>query len=293
MVSPPKVAVCLAAYNGMQWIEEQLDSILNQEKVEVTVFVSVDSSTDGTEAWVDERAREESRVVVLPHGCRFGSAARNFFRLLREVNFDGYDYVSLADQDDVWLPGKLIHAVSKIKAIDLGAYSSDVVAFWEGGREKLVKKSYSQKRFDHFFEAAGPGCTYVLKCELATAFQHFLNDNWEGINQVERHDWLIYAYSRQHKVQWLIDDQSLMRYRQHGGNQVGFNSGFKAWARRVKLIRQHWYRQQVKKIISLVGDRSHPQVSLSYPFLIRNFWNLRRRPRDAWALLLFVLFGLF
>ena len=293
MVSPPRIAVCLAAYNGTQWIEEQLDSILSQEKVEVTVFISVDSSTDGTETWVDKRAQDESRVVVLPHGHRFGSAARNFFRLLREVDFGDYDYVSLADQDDVWLPGKLIHAASKIKALDLDAYSSDVVAFWEGGREKLVKKSYSQKRFDHFFEAAGPGCTYVLKRDLATAFQQFLNDNWEGVNQIALHDWLIYAYSRQHKVQWLIDDQPLMRYRQHGGNQVGFNSGFKAFIRRIKLIRQHWYRHEVEKVVSLVSDRSHPQVSLSYPFLIRNFWNLRRRSRDAWALLLFVLFGLF
>ncbi len=35
----PRVAVLLAAYNGMEWIEEQLDSILNQINVSVTVFI--------------------------------------------------------------------------------------------------------------------------------------------------------------------------------------------------------------------------------------------------------------
>jgi rhamnosyltransferase len=38
----PKVGVLLAAYNGMQWIEQQLKSIIDQEGVDVTIFVSVD-----------------------------------------------------------------------------------------------------------------------------------------------------------------------------------------------------------------------------------------------------------
>ena len=46
----PKVAVLLAAYNGMQWIEEQLTSILGQSAVDVTVYISIDPSTDGTES---------------------------------------------------------------------------------------------------------------------------------------------------------------------------------------------------------------------------------------------------
>lgn len=44
----PKVAVLLAAYNGMAWIEAQLDSILKQANVCVSVFISVDTSSDGT-----------------------------------------------------------------------------------------------------------------------------------------------------------------------------------------------------------------------------------------------------
>ncbi|HBN14018.1 MAG TPA: glycosyl transferase, partial [Pseudohongiella sp.] len=43
-----RVAVLLAAYNGMQWLPEQLDSILSQVGVDVTVYVSTDRSSDGT-----------------------------------------------------------------------------------------------------------------------------------------------------------------------------------------------------------------------------------------------------
>lgn len=43
-----KVAILLAAYNGSNWINEQIDSILTQKEVNVKIFVSCDLSTDNT-----------------------------------------------------------------------------------------------------------------------------------------------------------------------------------------------------------------------------------------------------
>ena len=61
------IAVLLAAYNGMQWIEEQIDSILNQRNVDVTIFISVDLSTDGTYEWCQALQKKNPRIVVLPY----------------------------------------------------------------------------------------------------------------------------------------------------------------------------------------------------------------------------------
>ena len=79
----PKFAICLASFNGIDWLAAQLDTILAQAGITVTVFVGVDQSTDDTEKWFEERAKVDSRIVLLPHGERFGGAARNFFRILR------------------------------------------------------------------------------------------------------------------------------------------------------------------------------------------------------------------
>jgi rhamnosyltransferase len=49
----PTIAVLLAAFNGTPWLKEQVDSILAQENVDLTLFISVDQSSDGTEALVD------------------------------------------------------------------------------------------------------------------------------------------------------------------------------------------------------------------------------------------------
>jgi rhamnosyltransferase len=256
----PSIAVCLAAYNGVRWLGEQLDSILDQHDVKVTVFVSVDQSSDGTEKWVDERASNDTRIVVLPHGLRFGGAAPNFLRLLREVDFTPFDYVSLADQDDIWLPNKLARAHKVLKRSGAAAYSSDVTAFWPDGRQALIKKSYPQAEWDFLFEAAGPGCTYVLRRELVRQVQRLVTEHASEAAGVGLHDWFIYAYARANNYPWVIDDHSEMLYRQHGGNQVGVNNGWKAFAYRARKVTGGWALAQAELISHLVGIADAPQV---------------------------------
>src|SRR5471032_1520195 len=112
----------------MQWIKEQLVSILGQLAVDVTLHISIDPSTDGTEAWCEAYAAKHPAVVVLPGANRFGGASRNFFRLIRDVDFDGYDFVAFADQDDIWYPDKLQRATQALQARGVDAYSSNVMA---------------------------------------------------------------------------------------------------------------------------------------------------------------------
>jgi rhamnosyltransferase len=287
------VAVLLSAYNGISWIEEQILSILSQKDTSIEIFISVDLSDDKTYEWCQDCARENINIKVLPYGERFGGAAKNFFRLIRDVDFSYFDYIALSDQDDIWGSSKLHHAIRAIKQDDLDGYSSDVIAFWANGREKLVKKSFPQKKLDYFFEAAGPGCTYVLKQQSAQKFKNFLIKNWEYINLVELHDWMIYAYFRSQGMKWKIDNRPLMRYRQHDHNQVGLNSGLKAYLIRFNKIKIKWYRNEVRKIIYLLNESSEKDISLKRFFLIKNFWYLRRRPRDAIFLLFMITLRIF
>jgi len=106
----PKVAVLFAAYNGANWLVEQLDSILNQSDVRLTVCISLDLSTDESFDLCKRLADTHAEVKLLNYGERFGGAAPNFYRLISEVDFSSYDFVAYADQDDIWLPDKLKRA---------------------------------------------------------------------------------------------------------------------------------------------------------------------------------------
>lgn len=292
----PEVAVLLAAYNGMSWIEEQLASILAQTGVHVSIFISVDPSTDGTEDWCADYAASHPNVTLLAPAGPFEGAARNFFRLIRDVDFSPYDFVSFADQDDIWYPDKLERAIAKLRSDDVDGYSSNVVAFWPNGRRMLVDKAQPQVQWDYLFEAAGPGCTYVLKPALAAGFKKLIVDEWERVQEVALHDWFCYAYARSHEFKWFIDPVPGMDYRQHADNQVGVNSGWSSAFRRMRHMSEGWWIRQVNLLCTLL-NAIPPAVIEQYDSEnwagmggnLNQLLQCRRRFRDKLALCAFLV----
>lgn len=290
--SSPKILVLLAAYNGSPWIAQQIKSILSQAGVNVTLLVSVDASVDGTEALVDRIASLDRRVIVLPHGLIFGGAGPNFYRLIHEAKLSKFDYVALADQDDIWLPNKLSKACNEIRQSRADAYSSNVTAFWSDGRQMLVNKSQPQVKWDFLFEAAGPGCTYVTTAKFAEDLQKFITENSNKMQKIALHDWFIYAYARAKGYRWIIDSHSAMMYRQHAQNQVGANAGLKAFVFRAKQVISGWGLSQSTLIVDAVGMSEVGSLQnwlsgtrLGYLKLAVNFWQCRRRFRDKFLFL--------
>ena len=61
-------AVLLAAYNGENWIEEQIVSILKQKNIDVHIYVSLDISDDTTIEIIKKIIDKDKRVTLLPYG---------------------------------------------------------------------------------------------------------------------------------------------------------------------------------------------------------------------------------
>ena len=252
-------AVCLAACNGMAFIVEQIESILYQKNVELQIFISVDQSSDGTEDRLAEWALSEPRLTLLPFGQHFGSAGPNFYRLLREVDLSGFDYLSFADQDDIWHPEKLWRAHSLMTAKNAVGYSSNFTAFWPSGEALVVNKAWPQRTWDFLFESAGPGCTYILHSSLALPLQKLVRKEDRKVLGVDYHDWLAYAFARSHSFPWVIDSWSSMKYRQHSHNQIGVNVGWRSfWLRVRKILNGHGLEQSL--LISDLVQVSSPPV---------------------------------
>ena len=258
LTHPPRVLVLLAAFNGMEYLPAQMASILGQQAVAVQVVLSIDRSSDGTEAWVAQLAQQDARVSVLPGGQVFGGAAPNFFRLLSDVDMAGYDYVALADQDDLWHPDKLGRAYQQLQHTGAAGYSGNVIAFWPGGQERLIDKSQPQQPWDFLFEGPGPGCTFVLTQPLALALQAWVRTHAKALQPVGFHDWLIYAWARAQEFRWIIDAHPHMRYRQHTSNQIGANAGPRSLLRRAQRIASGWGLGQASLIARLTGLEAHP-----------------------------------
>jgi len=230
------IAVLLAAYNGEIHILEQLESIKSQVDINMNIFISLDKSDDSTLEQLTEQCREHDSICLLPYGERYGSAGANFFRLLRDVDFSDFDYVAFADQDDIWLPNKIISAIDELVEHGADGYSSNVTAFWESGKKNLIKKDFAQKKYDYLFESPGPGCTFVLTKNLANALKKQLLEKKQASQKLWLHDWYCYSFARYYGYSWIIGSKPLMLYRQHQSNEIGANSGFKSFFKRYLVI---------------------------------------------------------
>jgi rhamnosyltransferase len=283
----PRFVVCLAAFNGMAFIVEQIKSILAQQSVALQIFISVDLSTDGTEAILVDWARAEPRLIILPGGQRFGGAGPNFYRLLRDVDLDGFDYLSFADQDDIWHPEKLYRAHCVLTQSRAAGYSSNFTAFWQSGLERFVNKASPQRAWDYLFESAGPGCTYVLQAGMARELQDFVRSAGPSLLRVDYHDWLTYAFARSRNFPWVIDSWSSMRYRQHASNQIGVNSGWQSfWMRARKILNGYGFEQSglIAEVIRVdapsLSHRAFRGGRFGYLSLALHASQCRRRPLD-------------
>ncbi|PMM49032.1 glycosyltransferase [Vibrio breoganii] len=95
-----KVSVCLASYNGENYIRQQIDSILEQLEEHDELIISDDDSIDDTICIISDIS--DSRVRVLKGPCT--GLIDNFENALLAASGD---IIILSDQDDVWLPGRV------------------------------------------------------------------------------------------------------------------------------------------------------------------------------------------
>lgn len=256
-----KVLVILASYNGEKYIKEQIESILSQEGVLVKIIVFDDLSIDKTVALVRSNFID-NRVEIVHNLKQTGSAANNFFGAIKGLSIDylnRFDYVSFADQDDIWLPQKLFSAIEKLTKDKSSLYLSNLILWEEEKNTKsIINKSYPQKKYDFLFEGGSAGCTYVFTTrfckDLKEVLHQFDYSNWVFFS----HDWFVYFYARINNVKVSIDSNAYILYRIHGQNVHGQLNVFSisALLQRLKLIKQGWYFKSIDGFIQFTVEGS-------------------------------------
>lgn len=109
----PDISILMAAYNGGQYLSEQINSILGQSYTEWRLIIRDDGSSDNSLNMIKEYIRrypENIRLITDKDG-RIGTS-QNFLRLL---SYADTDYIMFCDQDDVWLPEKISITMDKMR----------------------------------------------------------------------------------------------------------------------------------------------------------------------------------
>lgn len=210
------VSVAMASYNGADYIEQQLQSVLSQLGEADELVVSDDGSTDGTRALLDNLALRDPRVRVID-GPRGGVIA-NFERALGACKGE---VIFLCDQDDVW-------DADKYQCVTKAFADGDVVLVMHDARVTdtegdTVKPSFFATRgtktglLKNLWKNSYIGCCMAFSRRLLPYLLPFpdtipMHDQWIGL-QAERHG----------KV--VLIDRPLLSYRRHGGNATADSHG--------------------------------------------------------------------
>lgn len=96
--------ILLATYNGGNFLENQLYSLIGQTDREWRLLIHDDGSTDNTLTIIKKFVQLDERIVFIEDGIVGLGAARNFLHLL---NISNAEFMMFCDQDDIWFENKI------------------------------------------------------------------------------------------------------------------------------------------------------------------------------------------
>ena len=217
------VCVLLSTYNGEMYLREQLDSLLAQEGVDLTVLVRDDGSSDRTmDILADYAGRYPNIRFFRGENC---GPARSFFTLIEEA--PGAEYYAFCDQDDVWDRDKLKTAVGMLDKEDPSTpnmYHSNLrivdrnLKFYRLSHSK----PYHQKtKYSVLTEDCATGCTIVFNRTAEELIRHHIPAYFS------MHDSWVYLVCRFFGTA-VYDFDAHIDYRQHAANAIGTYLGKKS-----------------------------------------------------------------
>ncbi|HEV2884050.1 MAG TPA: glycosyltransferase family 2 protein [Pyrinomonadaceae bacterium] len=108
-----RLSVALCTFNGEKYLPEQLASISSQLRLPDELVVCDDASTDSTRSIIEDFVSSAPFPVRTHFNDRNRGTTRNFETA---IALSSGDVIALCDQDDVWLPHKLVRLESEFLA---------------------------------------------------------------------------------------------------------------------------------------------------------------------------------
>ncbi|WP_431023369.1 glycosyltransferase [Halomonas sp. H5] len=186
-----RVSVCIAAYNGEEYIFEQVRSVLDQMGDRDELIIVDDASTDSTRDKVE--SIKDDRVFLINNKKNIGHV-RTFEKAISRAQGE---FVFLADQDDIWVEGRLLDMLETLMSSPAPTVATNFYIF-SGSVFKAKENKRKLPEFYNFHSALFGiikgdipyyGCCMAFRSEIKDAlipFPRFVesHDIWLAINSL-------------------------------------------------------------------------------------------------------------
>jgi len=212
----------MTTYNGEKFINEQINSILQQKGVLIHFYISDDNSTDQTLNILNNYFLKYPDNFKKLYRVNFKNCNRNFINLIMNVP-NHYEYYALADHDDFWLKNKLYRAISILKNKNCSAYGCRLKVVnnnlkFLGSYSPLFTRKLSFK--NALVQGIVGNATLVFNNKIMRIIQK------SRINFITDTAWLIYLITTYCGYSFFYDKKSMIMYRQHSNNIHSISSNY-------------------------------------------------------------------
>jgi glycosyltransferase involved in cell wall biosynthesis len=257
----PKIVILLSAYNGEDYLAEQLDSLLNQTYSNFIIIIRDDASTDSTEQIINHYEERNQGKIHKLSGTNSNVGPSSSFGLLikyaiKEKIALGLSrlYMMLCDQDDIWIEEKL--EIQMLAMLNAERKSPDAPVIVHSDL-KVVDES-KEVIAESFVEYQGLEVernkfTNIVISNLVTGCTTLFNEELAQIalpipGNAIMHDWWL-ALTASVFGRVIFIDMPLVEYRQHQNNTIGAKEFTKA-----QVSSHTWFRFLTLSVSSHLVD---------------------------------------
>ncbi len=272
----PLISILLCTYNGAAFLEEQIQSIINQTYPNLEIIISDDASTDATKNII-EKYSGHSKITIQLNNQNVG-LQKNIELAAR---LSKGSYIGFSDQDDYWLPNKIEKLYMAIDGHSL-VYSDSKLVDEQGNG--LNKNLSDFRNLQNIYHSKGFGIYNAVSGHTMLASREVVEFALP-IPAGYYHDWWIAVQAANlNGIQFL--NEKLTLYRQHSNNLTE-NIIQKV---RGSMPHRKRYEQFIKDLgwIEILKNNKLEKEKLFYNKFY-NLYLLKNKGHFAWPLFWFLI----
>ncbi len=187
------ISIAIATYNGERFLREQLDSLYAQTRQADEIVVCDDCSKDGTAAILEEYHQKYGLIYHI-NEHQLGVNA-NFFKAMSLCKGD---FISICDQDDVWLPNKIETLYNHLIQMNLdvpcvvSSMRKDIDI--QGNEITVVQGCYSEGwKASLLTYGRNQGCTMMMNQLVASNILNAIKACPAALTDIYYDEWIAYT----------------------------------------------------------------------------------------------------
>lgn len=257
-----RIAIILCTYNGDKYLEQQLNSIINQTYKDWVIYASDDNSNDRTlEILLNFQNTYGHNRIIITNGPNKNNAAFNFLFTLNKFYYNN-NYFAFCDQDDIWHKDKLERAI----AFFLKNNQSEDTPKLFCSSTRYISKNGEFLQNSYIFKLK-PNFKNALVQSIAGGNTMLFNKSAAKIilrtndfQNLVAHDWWLYILVSAYEGVIFYDKIPTVDYRQHNNALVGENRSILAKVKRIRNLLngrfKSWTDYNLKMLNPLYDDFS-------------------------------------